>query len=188
MMDSRSRQTLRRAAVIAILPVTLFVLNGCAGPDDDLPSLVNEETAETDEVLEEVSEPAQPYADYTGVYDTAFFDDLEFYVGEEVTIAAIVGEVISPNMFTLVSNTVPPEEDVVDIDAVIIKPLLVIHQEDLPELAPGMPVGVIGEVHEEFYPATVEQDLQVDLDNDAFEDWEEQAYLEAASAASLATD
>lgn len=187
-MNSRKKQMLGKCAVVVLLPAALLGVSGCSSTDDDLPSLVNEETAESDEALEASTEPAQPYADYTGVYDTEFFDDLEFYVGEEVTVAAIVGEVISPNMFTLVSNTIPPQEDVVDIDAVVIKPLLVIHQEDLPELAPGMPVGVIGEVHEEFYTATVEQDLQVDLDDDAFEDWEEQPYLEAVSASSLAIE
>lgn len=187
-MDNRKKQLLRKWGAVAILPATLIGLSGCTGTDGDLPSLVNEETEESNEVVEEVSEPAQPYGDYTGVYDAEFFDDIEFYVGEEVTLAAIVGEVISPNMFTLVSNTIPPEEDVVDIDAVIIKPLLVVHEEELPGLAPGMPVGVIGEVHEEFYPATVEQDLQVDLGDEAFEDWEEQAYLEAVSAASLAPE
>jgi len=147
------------------------------------------ETPAGDPPLEEDSGSVDSFAGYTGVYEREFYDDVEFYVGEEVTVAAVVGEVISPNVFTIVDTTASNEEaeDVVDIDEVVIEPLLVVHEQNIPGLTPGVPVGVIGIVREEFYIDTIEDELGVDLDDAAFEQVGEQAYIEVTEAAAMTT-
>lgn len=191
-MNVEKESLLRTVAALAILPATLLGVSACASSEeDDLPVLVEESTEAGAEAPEEGSGAVDSYEDYTGVYDREFFDDVEFYVGAEVTLAAIVDEVLSPNVFTIVSSTNAtnrPEQDVVDVDEVIIEPLLIVHQKELPGLTPGTPVGVTGIVHEEFYPATVEQELDLAMDAAVFGEWEEQAYVEATNAASLTTD
>lgn len=185
-MNTKKESLLRKVAAIAVIPTALLGVSGCTGAaEDELPGIVEDENDVADDGVGEDVEPVDSFESYTGVYNKAFYDDVEFYVGEEVTLAAIVGEVISPNVFTIVNSTAPPEQDVVDVDEVIVEPLLVVHEEELSGLTPGMPVGVVGVVGEEFYLERIEQDLQVDLDNEVFQEWEEQAYVTAVSAASL---
>ncbi|THJ66050.1 hypothetical protein E8P82_10495 [Arthrobacter echini] len=181
--DAAGHRIVTAAALIAVA----FGIGGCSSNDDDeMPALV-EESSSGEGALEEDSGSVDSYDDYTGVYDREFYDDVEFYVGTEVTVSAIVDEVISPNVFTVIDNANSDEqtEDPVDIDEVVIEPLLVVHEQDIPGLAPGTPVGVVGTVREEFYLATVENELGVDLDDPAFERWEEQAYIEATEAGAM---
>lgn len=174
----------RTAAAGILLPLGLLTISGCSSEEDELPSLV--ETTEAAEPAEENSGSADSFGDYTGVYDREFYDDVEFYVGEEVTVAAIVDEVVSPNLFTITDTTEPNSGGApVDIDEVVIEPLLIVHGQAVPGLSPANPVGVVGVVREAFYLATVEEELGVDLDDEAFEQWEEQPYIEVVRAASL---
>ena len=167
--------------------VAVMGASACAPEDEDnLPSLV-QETEEGTPVEGEGEEAVDTFTDYTGVYDSEFYDDVEFYVGEEITVAAIVGEVISPNAFTIV-NTADPQASTaepVDIDATVIEPLLVIHEQEIPGLAPGAPVGVVGVVGEEFYGETVGQEAGLDLDTVDLEQWEGEAYIDGTDVASL---
>lgn len=186
-MKNRAPRTnrVRRAAAGVVLPVVLLGLSACSSAEgeDELPAIV--ET--TDEALEEDSGATDSFGDYAGVYDREFYDDVEFYVGEEVTVAAIVGEVVSSTVFTItdVAPAQDVEEDPVDIDEVVIEPLLVVHEDEIPGLVPGTPVGVVGVVREEFYREAVEEELGADLDDAAFERWEEQPYIELVRAEAL---
>ena len=176
----------RTAAAGAFLPLALLGVSGCSDGDEELPSLV--ETTEDAGQAAETSGSTEEFGDYTGVYDRGFYDDVEFYVGEEVTVAALVGEVISPNVFTIIDtigSEESPEATPVDIDEVVIEPLLIVHGDELPGLAPANPVGVVGVVRESFYLDVVEEELGVDLDDQIFEQWEEQPYIEVVRAGSL---
>lgn len=188
-MNTEKNSLLRKVAAIAVLPTALLGISGCtSGAEDELPVIVEDEIDKADDGVGEGVDPVESFERYTGVYNKAFYDDVEFYVGEEVILAAIVGEVISPHVFTIVNSTAPPENGDVDVDEVIVEPLLVVHEEEIAGLIPGMPVGVIGIVGEAFYPDIIQQDLQVDLGNEVFQEWEAQPYVEAVSAAALIPD
>ncbi|MFC3300631.1 hypothetical protein FJV46_06645 [Arthrobacter agilis] len=175
----------RTIAAGAVGCAALWGISGCSNGDDELPAIVDVSQG-ADAPLEEDSGSVDSFGDYTGVYDREFYDDVEFYVGEEVTVAAIVGEVISPNVFTIVDTAGGGEtEEPVDLDEVVIEPLLVVHEQAIPGLAPGVPVGVIGTVREDFDRATIEQELGVDLEDAAVEQEEERAYIEATETAAL---
>lgn len=174
----------------AVLSAVLWGVSGCssAAEEEELPAIV--ETTPDDALSEGDSASVDSFADYTGVYDEQFYDDVEFYVGEEVTVAAIVGEVISPNVFTIVDAVNSDEESEegtdVDMDEVIIEPLLIVHEQEIAGLTPGEPVGVVGVVREEFNLATIEGELGVDLDEGAFEERDELAYIEVTEASAMA--
>lgn len=180
--NSRLTRTITTGVVLS---AALWGISGCSSPEDELPAIV--ETTPEAGVAEEDSGAEDSFADYTGVYDREFYDDVEFYVGEEVTVAAIVGEVISPNVFTIVDavDSDQEAEDVVDIDEVVIEPLLIVHEQEIPGLTPGQPVGVVGVVREEFRVEAIEGDLAVELDEDDFAEREEKAYIEVTEAAPM---
>lgn len=173
-----------------VLSAALWGISGCSSDaeEEELPAIV--ETTPDDATAEEDSASADSFADYTGVYDEQFYDDVEFYVGTEVTVAAIVGEVISPNVFTIVDVVNGDEQDAeetdVDLDEVVIEPLLIVHEQEIAGLTPGQPVGVVGVVREEFRLATIEGELGVDLDEGAFEERDELAYIEVTDASAMA--
>ncbi|KQO02140.1 hypothetical protein ASF21_16070 [Arthrobacter sp. Leaf234] len=130
-----------------------------------------EEGADVEDIVEE--EPVVDEADagpYDGVYDQGFYDDVDTYVGEEVTVSADVNEILSPMSFTIAGT------DDTTVDA-----LLVLHDTELPEVTAGLTVGVTGTVQEAFDLPTVEEEMGVDLDDAAFEDWDGEPYIEATS-------
>lgn len=183
----QSKKVLGRTAAAGVfLPLALLGVSGCSSENDELPSIVD--TTDDAGPAEETSDSSDSFGDYAGVYDREFYDDVEFYVGEEVTIAALVGEVVSPNVFTIIDTTdagESTEATPVDIDEVVIEPLLVVHGDDVPGLAPANPVGVVGVVREAFYVDIVEEELGVDLGEGTVEQWEGQPYIEVVRAGSL---
>lgn len=166
-MGTMNRHTwMRKAAALAILPCTTVALSGCNDfndfdpPADENLYIDNEE--ESDDTLD-----SGPFDE---VYDQSFYDELNIYFGEQVTLAADVNEVLTPQAFTLAGE-----------DEAALEPLLVVHAEDLPNLEPGTPVVLTGQVYEYFDLASVEEDLGVDLEDSEYEIWDNEPYLLATA-------
>ncbi|WP_156642309.1 hypothetical protein [Arthrobacter sp. B6] len=114
----------------------------------------------------ETNNTANPF---DGPYDQDFLDDVDVREGQEVTVSANVNEIITPEAFTIAGT----EDTTVD-------PLLVLHKNAEPELKPELTVKVTGTVHTAFDLPAVEKDLDVDLDDALFEDWDGKPYLKAS--------
>jgi hypothetical protein len=155
----------KRLAALSIAPMAAFGLVGCNSTSG------TEEGADVEDIVEE--EPVVDEADtgpYDGVYDQGFYDDVDTYIGEEVTVSADVNEILTPMSFTIAGT-----------DDTTVEALLVLHDTELPEVTPGLTVGVTGTVQEAFDLPTVEEEMGVDLDDAAFEDWDGEPYIEATS-------
>ncbi len=107
---------------------------------------------------------------YDGVYDQSFYDDIDSLDGQTVTVSANVNEIISENGFTIAGT-----------DETTVDELLVVHDGSYPELAPGLTVSVTGTVHSVFGIEEVQSDTGVELDQEAYADWESSPYIEATS-------
>jgi hypothetical protein len=105
---------------------------------------------------------------YDGIYDTAFYEGLDSYVGEEVTLSADVNEVITPEAFSIAGT-----------DDTSVEALLVVGATGDTELAPETTVGVTGTVQEAFVVTEVEEELGGDLDDALFAEWEQEPYVVA---------
>ncbi|MGY1712683.1 hypothetical protein ACI8AC_24545 [Geodermatophilus sp. SYSU D00758] len=107
---------------------------------------------------------------YTGDYDSEFAEDLEAYNGQEVTLDAQVGEVVTQRVFTIES---PPGAG----DA---EPALVVAEQDVTDLAPGIAVVVAATPEDDFELSALEQELGVDLPEEDLEEWDGEVYLAAS--------
>ena len=155
----------KRLAALSIAPMAVVGLVGCNSTSG------TETGADVEDIVEE--EPVVEDSDagpYDGVYDQGFYDDVDTYVGEEVTVSADVNEILTPMSFTIAGT------DDTTVDA-----LLILHDTELPEVTPGLTVGVTGTVQKAFDLPTVEEEMGVDLDDAAFEDWDGEPYIEATS-------
>lgn len=115
----------------------------------------------------ETNNTANPF---DGPYDQEFLDDVDVREGQVVTVSANVNRIITPEAFTIAGT----EDTTVD-------PLLVLHKNAEPELKPELTVKVTGTVHTAFDLPAVEKDLDVDLDDALFEDWDGKPYLQASN-------
>lgn len=153
----------RRASVTAgILAMSALGLTAC-----------NDDTAgpETGTDVEDIQEEDEAALDpYDGPYDTTFYDDIDSYVGEEVTVSADINEVITPSSFVIAGTE--------DTD---VEPLLVVSADEVSGLEKDLTVAVTGTVHEAFDLTTVEEDLETDLDDDLYDAWDTEPYIEATS-------
>ena len=150
--------TPRRRVTTALLAAVLAggVLGGC-GEDD-----VDDTTAADVDVR-----PSDDLEDpYDGEYTAAFREDLEAYNGLEVTLLGEVERIVSPVAFTLTGDDV--------------EPILVIADEELPDLRPGERVALAAEPWEEFELLALEEELGTDLPDDAYAEWEGESYLDAS--------
>lgn len=160
----------RKMAVAGILPFAAVGLVGCNSTSG------TEEGADVEDVVEEEAPaeeaPAEDMAagPYDGVYDQTFYDEMDSYVGEEVILSADVNEIISPTSFTIAGT-----------DDTTVEALLVVSAEEMSEVTPGLTVEVTGIVQEAFDLPTVEEELGIDLDDAAFEDWDGEPYVEATA-------
>ncbi|MCZ2821285.1 hypothetical protein O2V63_13150 [Modestobacter sp. VKM Ac-2977] len=105
---------------------------------------------------------------YDGIYDNEFYETSNEYVGQEVTVSATVNEVFDPNSFTIAGT----EETSVD-------PLLIVGADMASALEGGEVVQVTGTVQSGFEEAAVEEELGIDLTDDAYTDFEGQEYIVA---------
>lgn len=170
---------LARTAVAGVFAVSALSLTACsedtAGPETGTDV---EDVQEEDVVEEDVEEDVAADGPYDGLYDTAFYDDINSYVGEEVTLSADVNEVISSSSFTIAGT------DDTDVEA-----LLVVSATEVTDLEPDLTVAVTGTVEQAFDLTTVEEDLGVDLDDDLYDAWDQEPYLVASSVdTSVASD
>ena len=159
-MRALARRT-SRAIVIAAATAGTVVLAGCG----------DDETATDPELEEGVADVrgSEDLADpYTGVYDEQIAEDIEAYQGQEVTLRGDVGQVLGPSAFTL---TAPEGEDVA--------PLLVVSEQPVEGLTAGGSVTVAATPRGDFDPAEVESELDLELDEAAYEEWDGDTYLTA---------
>lgn len=164
---------MKKAATLSILPVTALGITACNGTAGSEEGADVEDVVEGEEVINEsaVAEEADAAAEpYDGAYDATFYDEVNTYVGEEVTLSADVNEVIDATSFTIAGT------DDTTVDA-----LLVVHPEDAPDVTNDLTISVTGTVMEVFDLATVEEEMGVDLDDALYEDWDGEPYLEATS-------
>lgn len=164
-----------RAAVIGTAPLLALGLAGCStageetGADvEDVQELEEEEPLEDDAAAED---DAADVADgpYDGPYDEAFYANIdEVHAGETVTVSALVNEVISPEVFTIAGT------DETTVDA-----LPVLHGEPMDTLESGLDVRVTGVVMTGFDLVAIEDEMGIDLDDELFEEWDGQPYIDA---------
>ena len=148
-----------RIAVAAFAAVSTVGLTACSG------TAGSEAGADVEDVVEEESAVAEPYE---GPYDTDFYDGVDGYVGEQVTLSADVNEVITPEAFTIAGT-----------DDTTVEALLVVGATGNAELAPETTVEVTGTVQDAFVVTEVEEELGVDLDDALFAEWEQEPYVVA---------
>ncbi|WP_159617242.1 hypothetical protein [Arthrobacter zhaoguopingii] len=151
----RRKYELKKAAAIVFLPFAALNLASCAtaGP---------EKGVTVEEVLKAEGDTEEPVGDDSGGYDSL--------VGEQVTVSAEVNEIVSPMAFTIAGT-----------DDTTVDELLIVHDEELPDVDPGQVVQVTGRVHEAFDLARSEEDLGIDLDEDLYDDWNDLRYIQATS-------
>lgn len=140
--------------------VSALGLTACGGDDTAGP--------ETGTDVEDIQEEDVAAGPYDGVYDSAFYEDIESYEGEEVTVSADVNEIISSTSFTIAGT-----EDT-DVES-----LLVVSATEVSGLEPDLTVAVTGTVQKAFDLPTVEEDLGVDLDDPLYEAYDQEPYIEA---------
>ena len=148
-----------RTAVAAIAAVSTLGLTACSD------TAGAEAGADVEDVAEEES---LDEGLYEGPYDTDFYDGVDEYVGEQVTLSADVNEVITPESFTMACT-----------DDTTVEPLLVVGATGDAQLAPETTVEVTGTVQESFVITEVEEELGVDLDDALFAEWEQEPYVVA---------
>jgi hypothetical protein len=148
-------------AVAAVLALSGLGLTACG---DDTAG--NEAGAD----VQDVTEDDVAVGPYDGPYDTAFYGDLDSYVGEEVTVSADVNEILSPTSFTIAGT-----------DDTTVEPLLVVGATEVTGLESDLTVSVTGTVQEGFDVAAVEDDLGADLDDELYTEWDGEHYLVAKS-------
>ena len=175
---------LKKAAAITVLPFAALAFTGCGGEDtagpeesvaaDDVAqpedTEVEGEGAAEEGVGAEGAEGAEGELAYDGVYDQAFVDESTSLVGQEVTVSAEVNELISDNAFTIAGTE--------DTD---VQPILVVQSSGNPEIQQGLAVAVTGTVRDAFVVTDVESELGIELEDEAYAEWENQRYIVANS-------
>lgn len=166
-MRTRDRRTARMLAA-GMAAVAGIGLAGCGseGPESgtDVEDVTDGEVVESSAAATEDA-GAMALA-YEGDYNQDFYDDVTTYTGQEVTLSAEVSETISPDAFAI---------------AGAVDPLLIVESQEIPPLDDGQVVQVTGTVQEGFDVVSVEEELGVDLEDEAFADFEGDPYIMATS-------
>ncbi|MCW4386149.1 hypothetical protein OH146_10230 [Salinibacterium sp. SYSU T00001] len=167
MIKRENRNWLTTLAIAGVLPLTAAGLAGCStDPEEATDENVVEESEGN---LDETQDDLDVGGPYNGPYDDDFTEDYETYVGEEVTLTANVDTVISPESFTISG-----------VESTTVEPLLVVHDGEV-TLEQGESVEVSGTVEEAFDLPTVEEDMELDLDDEDYADYDADNYIEATS-------
>ncbi len=176
-MITHHRHTTRTAAA-ALVAAAGLALAGCGteGPETgtDVEDVTEGEVLESSPAPENT--PATGAA-FNGPYDQGFYDERETYVGEEVTLSAEVNDVLDDDAF-VIAGTV---ETTVD-------PLLVLYNMDQIDIEEGQVVEVTGTVQQAFDLPTIEDETQKDLEDDLYQDYDQQPYLEATDVQLIPDD
>ncbi|MGY1987608.1 hypothetical protein ACI792_15435 [Blastococcus sp. SYSU DS0669] len=159
----RPLTTVAAAASLALSPLALAACGDDATEQEQTSTSIGEGSAEDQgfDYTEGDREPA-----YEGAYDTRFRDVIDEFLGEDVVVSASVEAVSSPVAFTIAG-----------FDDVGLPPLLVLAPQGAEGVEEGMELEVSGTVQGTFSPSTAEEDLGVDLDDDALAEFEGEPYL-----------
>ncbi|WP_432496570.1 hypothetical protein [Kineococcus auxinigenes] len=162
----RTRPSARTAAagVVCFAALGLTACGDTAGEEE---GTTVEDVQEADDEALEGEAAATPY---DGAYDGTFYDDVNTYVGQEVTVSAQIDRIVSPNAFVIAGTA----DTTVD-------PMLVVGASEVSGLTEGTLVEVTGTVHEAFDLPQVEEDTGVDLEDDLFNDYDAEPYITATS-------
>ncbi|MCW4386150.1 hypothetical protein OH146_10235 [Salinibacterium sp. SYSU T00001] len=167
MITRRSKNRLTMLAIIGIFPLAAASLSGCTTGVDE-----TEDPVDVEDVTEGMentdgadAEDDLPGAEYDGRYDVDFDDSYETYLGQQVTVSAEVGEVISEEAFTLG-------------DGMTVAPLLIVH-EGATTVEEGDEVAVTGFARDNFELIEAEEETDLDLEDGLFEEYEGDNYIEA---------
>ncbi|MCZ2837668.1 hypothetical protein [Modestobacter sp. VKM Ac-2985] len=168
MQHTRPITQLLLAGGLVVAPFTLAACgDDTAGPEEDVSVA---EIQEDPGVDAGVDPGAEAGLGYDGLYDSAFYLGTSDYVGQQVTVSATVNEVFGPNSFSIGGT-----EDT------SVEPLLVVGADSSDALTEGDVVQVTGTVQSGYSETTVEEELGIDLADDAFADFELQDYIAADS-------
>lgn len=178
-----SRTTLRkpviRTALASVLTLSAFGVTACGDEAGDEQGTSVEDIQEEDQEVDpdvdaDVDADTEPSGDadwaFEGDFDADFVDSANDYAGEQVIVSAAVNEVVSDNAFTIAGTDDTSADE-----------MLVVGTDANPMLESDVAVSVTGTVQESFDLATVEENLGVDLDDELFEDWDGQTYIEASN-------
>ncbi|GAB3526964.1 hypothetical protein GCM10027402_26540 [Arthrobacter monumenti] len=95
-------------------------------------------------------------------------EDINSYVSETLTLSAKVNDDITPMFFSIAGT-----------DDTDVEPLLVMHGEDTMDVQDGLTVKVTGTLHKALDIAALEENMGVDLNESALENWNGEPYVEA---------
>ena len=167
-MITHHRHTTRTAAAALVVAAGLGLAScGTEGPETG----TDVEDVTEGEVLESSPAPENDPATgntFNGAYDQDFYDERETYVGQEVTLSAEVNDVLDDDAFVIAGTP-----------GTTVDPLLVLYNMDRIDIEEGQVVEVTGTVQEAFDLPTIEDDTQKDLEDDLYQDYDQQPYLEA---------
>ncbi|WP_150306437.1 hypothetical protein [Planctomonas psychrotolerans] len=159
-----------RAAVLGATPVLALGLAGCSTAGDEEGASV-EDVQEMGEEAEEDLNDGEAVTPYEGAYDQTFYDDVEdVHAGQFVTVTALVNQVVTPEAFTIAGG-----------DNTTVDELLVLHEGTVEGLEPELDVSVSGTAEVAFVLVDVEESMGIDLDDDAFAEWEGLPYIDATT-------
>lgn len=167
-----TNHSLRNTALTGALAASLFTFTGCAGDTDEADGVDDVVTDESGDIGN-LDDTATDTGDEPGVEGVAdgertlaeLMGELDDYIGEPVTVAAEVEEVLSDQAFTLAADENNSME-----------PLLVVSAET-GQVDEGADVIVTGTLQESFTVTEAEGELGTDLDDDLFATWREDYYL-----------
>jgi uncharacterized protein YdeI (BOF family) len=94
--------------------------------------------------------------------------------GEAVTVSAELNDIISPSSFTIAGT-----------DGTTVEPLLVVHNQQLPEIRPGDAVQVTGTVYRNIQLPRLEETSGLNLDDALHEEWEGKTCIVATEISTL---
>ncbi|WP_337063180.1 hypothetical protein [Kineococcus sp. G2] len=150
----------------AVLALGLGACGDTAG-DETATSVedVNEAESEVETETEVGAETGE--LGYEGAYDSAFVEEQESLIGQEVTVSAAVNTVLDDSSFTIAG------------DGSDVEPLLVVSATSGTTVEEDMEVDVSGTVEQAFVLTEVEEELGLDLEDELYTEWEGQTYIMA---------
>ena len=175
-MRTRDRHTTRIVAA-GLATAAGLALAGCGAEEEpeagtDVEDVVEGEVVETTAPGEDAEAVAEPGAPYIGPYNREFYDEAETtYAGQEVTLTGEVEEVFSTDSPTAITISDPNDLELGD--------LLVISETAMADLEQDQVVEVVGTVQADFQLTQVETELALDLEDEWFQDFEGDPYIEA---------
>lgn len=175
-MRTRDRNT-TRMAVAGLFAAAGLALAGCGADEPeagtDVEDVVEGEVAETSPAAEgTVTVPPAAGAPYAGPYNRGFYDQTTAYDGQEVTLTGEVEEVFATDSPTALTISDPNDAELGDL-------LVIAKDATMSDLAADQVVEVVGTVRTDFQLTRVETDLALDLEDELFQDFEGDPYIEA---------